>query len=150
LHRAGCQAIYFPIAVVRFGLPLQGRYFWVRTPWALPTATMVQAVGLIVSAISAETARGFCFLGCVRLRKGKTLLCWDKGVYNMVPVIISCTASDWQNSLRNMLSQKMDVDLTNANFEFDGVYLEELAKENTMYFVKDETLKAVCFRSRKI
>jgi len=68
----------------------------------------------------------------------------------MVPVIISCTASDWQNSLRNMLSQKMDVDLTNANFEFDGVYLEELAKENTMYFVKDETLKAVCFRSRKI
>jgi hypothetical protein len=67
----------------------------------------------------------------------------------MVPVMISCNASDWQNSLRNMLSQKMDVDLTNANFEFDGVYLEEIAKENSMFFVKDERLKQVCFRKQK-
>jgi hypothetical protein len=67
----------------------------------------------------------------------------------MVPAIISCTVSDWQNSLRNMLRQRMDVDLTNANFEFDGVFLEEIAKENTMYFIKDENLKAVCYRSRK-
>ena len=67
----------------------------------------------------------------------------------MLPRTLSCTASDWQNSLRNMLSQKMDVDLTNANFEFDGVYLEELAKENTMYFIKDEGLKAACFRNQK-
>lgn len=68
----------------------------------------------------------------------------------MVPAIISCTASDWQNSLRNMLSQKMDVDLTNVSLEFDGVYLEELAKANTMYFIKDERLKAVCYRNQKI
>jgi hypothetical protein len=67
----------------------------------------------------------------------------------MVPVMISCNASDWQNSLRDMLSKKLDVDLTNANFEFDGVYLEELAKENAMFFVKDEKLKAVCFRKQK-
>ena len=44
----------------------------------------------------------------------------------------------------------MDVDLTNANFEFDGVFLEEVAKENTMYFIKDENLKAVCYRNRKL
>ena len=68
----------------------------------------------------------------------------------MVPVMISCTASDWQNSLRDMLSQKMDVDLTNANFEFDGVYLEEIAKENAMFFVKDERLKAACYRKQKL
>jgi len=67
----------------------------------------------------------------------------------MVPVIISCTASDWQNSLRTTLSQKVDVDLTNANFEFDGVYLEEIAKENAMFFVKDERLKQVCYRRQK-
>lgn len=68
----------------------------------------------------------------------------------MVPVMISCTASDWQDSLRNTLSQKVDVDLTNANFEFDGVYLEEIAKENAMFFFKDERLKAVCYRKQKI
>ncbi len=48
-----------------------------------------------------------------------------------------------------MLSQKLEVDLTNANMEFDGVYLEELAKENTMHLIKDENLKTVCFRKRK-
>jgi hypothetical protein len=58
-------------------------------------------------------------------------------------------ASDWQNSLRNKLSQKLDVDLTNASLEFDGVYLEELAKETAMFFIKDETLKQVCFRKHK-
>ena len=68
----------------------------------------------------------------------------------MVPRIISCTASDWQNSLRSMLSQKVEVDLTNANMEFDGVYLEELAKDNTMCLIKDESLKAVLFRKKKI
>jgi hypothetical protein len=73
-----------------------------------------------------------------------------KGVCGMIPRMISCTAADWQNSLRNTLSQKMEVDLTNANFEFDGVYLEELAKENTMFLLKDENLKAVFFRRNKI
>lgn len=69
----------------------------------------------------------------------------------MVPSkMLSCTASDWQDSLKNLLSQKVDVDLTNANFEFDGVYLEELAKENTMRLIKDESLKTVCFRKGKI
>jgi hypothetical protein len=68
----------------------------------------------------------------------------------MLPRTISCTASDWQNSLRSMLSQKVEVDLTNASVEFDGVYLEELAKENTMYLLKDENLKAVIFRNKKI
>lgn len=68
----------------------------------------------------------------------------------MVPVLISCDTSDWQNSLKNTLSQKMDVDLTNAHLEFDGVYLEELAKENAMFFIKDERLQAVCFRKHKL
>lgn len=49
-----------------------------------------------------------------------------------------------------MLSRKMEVDLTNASIEFDGVYLEEIAKENTMYLFKDENLKTVLFRNRKI
>ena len=68
----------------------------------------------------------------------------------MVPMTLSCTASDWQNSLRNMLSRKTEVDLTNAHLEFDGVYLEELAKENTMFLLKDEKLNAVFFRKKKI
>ena len=68
----------------------------------------------------------------------------------MVPRIISCTTSDWQNSLRSTLSQKMEVDLTNASLEFDGVYLEELAAENTMYLVKNENLKAVSFRKKRM
>lgn len=68
----------------------------------------------------------------------------------MIPKIISCTRSDWQNSLRNMLSQKMEVDLTNVSMEFNGVYLEELAKENTMFLMKDENLKTVIFRKNKI
>lgn len=68
----------------------------------------------------------------------------------MIPRIISCTASDWQNSLRSTLSQKMEVDLTNASMEFDGVYLEELAKENTMHLIKDDGVKAVFFRKKKI
>jgi hypothetical protein len=63
--------------------------------------------------------------------------------------MLSCGASDWQNLLKSMLSQKMEVDLTNASMEFDGVYLEELAKENTMYLIKGENLKAVCFRKNK-
>jgi hypothetical protein len=67
----------------------------------------------------------------------------------MVPRILSCGASDWQNSLKNMLSQKMEVDLTNASMEFDGVYLEELAKENTMYLIKGGNLNAVSFRKNK-
>ena len=67
----------------------------------------------------------------------------------MIPRTISCTASDWQNSLRSMLSQKVEVDLTNASMEFDGVYLEELAKENTMHLIKDDTVKAVFFRKKK-
>jgi hypothetical protein len=68
----------------------------------------------------------------------------------MVPAIISCAASDWQNSLENMLSQKIEVDLTNANFEFDGVYLEEIAREKAMFFVKDERLKQACYRKQKL
>ena len=68
----------------------------------------------------------------------------------MLPRTLSCTASDWQNSLRSMLSQKVEVDLTNANMEFDGVYLEEVAKENTMHLIKDESLRTVCFRKKKI
>jgi hypothetical protein len=59
-------------------------------------------------------------------------------------------ASDWQSALRSLLSQKVEVDLTNASVEFDGVYLEELAKENTMYFFADETLKTVLFRKNKV
>jgi hypothetical protein len=69
----------------------------------------------------------------------------------MVPSkMISCSATNWQNSLRNTLSQKLEVDLTNASMEFDGVYLEELAKENTMHLIKDENLKTVLFRKKKI
>jgi hypothetical protein len=68
----------------------------------------------------------------------------------MLPRILSCTASDWQNSLRNMLSQKVEVDLTSASIEFDGVYLEEIARENTMYLFKDEKLRTVLFRKNKI
>ena len=67
----------------------------------------------------------------------------------MIPSVISCTASDWQNLLTNMLGQKVEVDLTNACFEFDGVYLEELAKANTMYLIKDDNAKAVFFRKKK-
>jgi hypothetical protein len=67
----------------------------------------------------------------------------------MLPRTLSCTASDWQNSLRNMLSQKLEVDLTNASMEFDGVYLEEVAKENTMHLIKDESLRTACFRKKK-
>jgi hypothetical protein len=67
----------------------------------------------------------------------------------MVPRMLSCAASDWQNSLKSMLSQKMEVDLTNANLEFDGVYLEELAKENTMHLIKGGNLNAVFFRKHK-
>ena len=48
-----------------------------------------------------------------------------------------------------MLSQKVEVDLTNASIEFDGVYLEEVAKENTMHLIKDESLRTVCFRKKK-
>lgn len=48
-----------------------------------------------------------------------------------------------------MLSQKVEVDLTNASIEFDGVYLEEVAKENTMQLIKDESLRTVCFRKKK-
>jgi hypothetical protein len=68
----------------------------------------------------------------------------------MVPGIISCTASDWQNSLRSTLSQRVEVDLTNASIEFDGVYLEEFAKENTMHPIKDDSLRAVFFRKTKL
>lgn len=64
--------------------------------------------------------------------------------------MLSCAATDWQNSLRDMLSQKLEVDLTNASMEFDGVYLEELAKENTMHLIKDDNLKTVLFRKKKI
>jgi hypothetical protein len=66
----------------------------------------------------------------------------------MIPRTISCAASDWQNLLRNLLSQKVEVDLTNAHLEFDGVYLEELAKENTMCLIKNETSNAVFFRKK--
>ncbi|HXC35378.1 MAG TPA: hypothetical protein VNV43_05850 [Candidatus Acidoferrales bacterium] len=66
----------------------------------------------------------------------------------MIPRTINCNGSDWQNSLRNSLSQKVEVDLTNANLEFDGVYLEELAKENTMCLIKDERTNAVFFRKK--
>ncbi|HEV2328407.1 MAG TPA: hypothetical protein VGY56_06425 [Verrucomicrobiae bacterium] len=66
----------------------------------------------------------------------------------MIPRTINCSGSDWQNSLRNTLSQKVEVDLTNANLEFDGVYLEELAKENTMHLIKDEKSHAVFFRKK--
>ena len=68
----------------------------------------------------------------------------------MLPRTLSCAASDWQNSLRNMLSQKVEVDLTSASIEFDGVYLEEIARENTMYLFKDEKLRTVLFRKNKI
>jgi hypothetical protein len=68
----------------------------------------------------------------------------------MIPRVISRSASDWQNSLRNMLSQKVEVDLTGASMEFDGVYLEEIARENTMYLIKDENLNSVLFRKKKI
>lgn len=68
----------------------------------------------------------------------------------MIPKIISCTVSDWQNLLRSTLSQKIEVDLTNTNLDFDGVYLEELAKENRMYLFKDEEAKAVSFRNNKV
>ena len=74
----------------------------------------------------------------------------EKGVPNMIPRTVNCAASDWQNSLRSMLSQKVDVDLTNVSIEFDGVYLEELAKENAMHLIKDENLKTVIFRKNKI
>lgn len=66
----------------------------------------------------------------------------------MIPKTLNCNASDWQNSLRNMLSQKVEVDLTNAHLEFDGVYLEELARENTMSLIKDEQSNAVFFRKK--
>ncbi|HEV2456326.1 MAG TPA: hypothetical protein VGY98_18830 [Verrucomicrobiae bacterium] len=49
-----------------------------------------------------------------------------------------------------MLSQKVEVDLTGASMEFDGVYLEEIARENTMYLIKDENLNSVLFRKKKI
>jgi hypothetical protein len=68
----------------------------------------------------------------------------------VVPKMLSCTVAGWQNSLSSMLSQKVEVDLSNASIEFDGVYLEELAKENTMHLIKDENLRAVFFRKRKI
>ena len=68
----------------------------------------------------------------------------------MIPRVLSCTASDWQNSLRNMLGQKADVDLTNVNPEFDGVYLEEVAKENGMSVIQDENLRAAFFRQKSI
>lgn len=68
----------------------------------------------------------------------------------MIPRIISCAASDWQNLLRSVLSQKVEVDLTNASMEFDGVYLEELAKENTMCLINDENLRTVLFRKKRI
>jgi hypothetical protein len=68
----------------------------------------------------------------------------------MVPRTLSCTTSDWQNSLRNMLSQKVDVDLTSASIEFNGVYFDEIARENTMYLFKDERLRTVLFRKNKI
>jgi len=67
----------------------------------------------------------------------------------MVPRILNCGAAGWQNSLKSMLSQKMEVDLTNASIEFDGVYLEELAKENTMHLIKGDNLNAVFFRKHK-
>ncbi|HEX3627887.1 MAG TPA: hypothetical protein VH280_20955 [Verrucomicrobiae bacterium] len=67
----------------------------------------------------------------------------------MVPVVINCGASDWQNSLKNSLGRKLEVDLTNAHWEFDGVYLEELAKENTMSVIKNEISNAVFFRKKK-
>ena len=49
-----------------------------------------------------------------------------------------------------MLGQKTEVDLTNIDVEFNGVYLEEIAKENGMFFLKDERLRAVFFRKKKL
>ena len=68
----------------------------------------------------------------------------------MITAVISCDLSDWQNSLRNMLGQKTEVDLTNIDVEFNGVYLEEIARENGMFFLKDERLRAVFFRKKKL
>ena len=67
----------------------------------------------------------------------------------MVPMALNCAASDWQNSLRDLLGQKADVDLNNVNVEFDGVYLEEIAKENGMFILKDERSRAAFFRKKK-
>jgi hypothetical protein len=67
----------------------------------------------------------------------------------MLTMVLSCTASDWQNSLRNMLGQKTEVDLTNVSVEFNGVYLEEIAKENGMFVIPDERMGAAFFRKKK-
>lgn len=67
----------------------------------------------------------------------------------MVPKALNCAASDWQNSLRDLLGQKTEVDLMNVNVEFDGVYLEEIAKENGMFILKDEHSRAAFFRKTK-
>ena len=68
----------------------------------------------------------------------------------MITAVISCGVADWQNMLRNMLGQKTDVDLTNVDVEFNGVYLEEIDRETGMFFLKDERLRAAFFRKKKL
>ncbi len=68
----------------------------------------------------------------------------------MITAVISCDVADWQNMLRNMLGKKTEVDLTNVDVEFNGVYLEEIARENGMSFLKDERLRAVFSRKKKL
>jgi len=47
-----------------------------------------------------------------------------------------------------MLGQKTEVDLTNVSKEFNGVYLEEIAKENGMFIIPNERLGAAFFRKK--
>ena len=65
-------------------------------------------------------------------------------------VRINCRDIDWQNSLRSMLREKKDADLTNVNIEYDREYLEQLAKKEELFFTYDSETNTGFFRKEKL
>jgi hypothetical protein len=64
-------------------------------------------------------------------------------------VTIDCDAFDWQDSLRSILREKLEVDLVNVVIEYDEPQLEELAEEYKMFFTYDSGKKVGIFRNEK-
>jgi hypothetical protein len=53
---------------------------------------------------------------------------------SMNPVIISCKANDWKNTLKASLRRGDEVDLVNFNGDYDTDYCRELAPKYSMIF----------------
>jgi hypothetical protein len=80
---------------------------------------------------------GLCYVGAK-----------ERGMNTLVR--IDCDAFDWQDSLRSILREKLEVDLVNVVIEYDEPQLEELAEEYKMFFTCDSETKTGFFRNEKL